>query len=316
MSLHVLAKKTRALRGLSENKKFARYMTGSRDGGGCCKSVGVPGPGLIRGRNKKQAGCCVTRSSSGIVPGKAIPKAPIKQMGYGIYLKSRTGKAGPGLLAGRLTSKNVGPNNQSSSLYLDKKKVATLKVPACCPTERLVTLNSNGEITSGPTTFVQGCTYIFSWSAAGPDTITQINGVDIPQDGVVIATETQLCPNTTCTNNLVIKSDAGGTKIYPIFDKPQGVGCSGSCGVKSCPCTKSMPNASLTTTIFNGKVLNQKKQRPAYTRGDPNCCVTTKNLSSMSSGDYITRLKAKRSCYCADPAQKRVCGGGGGCGAS
>ena len=318
MSLHVLAKKTRALRGLSENKKFARYMTGSRDGGGCCQSVGVPGPGLIRGRYKKRAGCCTTSGSSAVVPGIAVPKVPIKQMGYGIYLKSRTGKTGPGLLAGRLTAKNVGPNNQSSSLYLDKKKVATLKVPACCPqgAARLVTLDATGEITSGPTTFVQGCTYIFSWSVAGADTITQINGVDIPQDHVVIATETQLCPNTTCTNNLVIKSNAGGTKIYPIFDKPQGVGCSvTSCGAKSCPCTKSTPNAQLTTIVVNGKVLNQKKQRAAYTRGNRTCCVTTKNLSTMSSGDYISRLKAKRACYCADPAQKRVCGGGG-CGAS
>ena len=67
MSLHVLAKKTRALRGLSENKKFARYMTGSRDGGGCCQSVGVPGPGLIRGRYKKRAGCCTTSGSSAVI---------------------------------------------------------------------------------------------------------------------------------------------------------------------------------------------------------------------------------------------------------
>jgi hypothetical protein len=311
MSLHVLAKKTAALRGLSENKNFARYMTGSRDGGGCCKSVGVPGPGLIRGRYKKRAGCCARKTSGGTIQDKYVPKVPIKQMGYGIYLKSRTGKAGPGLLAGRLTAKNVGPNNQSSSLYIDKKKVATLKVPACCPqgVNRRVTLNTAAEITAGPTTFINGCNYFFSWT--NPGDVTHING--IPQGGT--STTISLCSKTACTNQLVIVG-SGGQKTYLILDKPQGVGCSvTSCGTKSCPCTKSYPNAKLTTAVVNGKVLNQKKQRAAYTRGNRTCCVTTKNLSTMSSGDYITRLKAKRACYCADPAQKRVCGGGG-CGGS
>ena len=95
MSLHVLAKKTRAMRGNSHKKNFAQCMTGSRISGCCNLSRPTP-PGLRRYTHQK-ACCPMTRKNKPHVDDKHVPKKPIKQMGYGIYLKSRTGAAGPGL---------------------------------------------------------------------------------------------------------------------------------------------------------------------------------------------------------------------------
>jgi hypothetical protein len=286
MSLHVLAKKTRALKGASQGKRFARYMTGSRISGCCNLSKPMP-PGLRRASLQK-ACCSVGGKSKPRVDDKLIPKAPIKQMGYGIYLKSRTGKAGPGLLAGRLTSKTIGPNHQSPSLYTEQKKLDALKQPACCPKERTVVIDADANITSGPTTFVKGCTYVFTW--ADPLVSYTFNSVD-----AMSPYEWNACG---CELLELVIVGSSAPKTYPVKQSNPY-----ACSVKPCQC------ATTYKTDNRGRSWSTKKQRPAYVRGRP-CCVTTKNMSSMSSGDYISRLKGKRACNCLDPAQKRVCGGG------
>ena len=213
MSLHVLAKKTRALRGNSHNKRFAQYMTGSRIRG-CCNLAKPPPPGLRRFTHQK-ACCPVARTNKPHVDDKLVPKAPIKQMGYGIYLKSRTGAAGPGLLAGRLTSKTVGPSHQSPSLYTELKRLETLKQPACCPEDRVANVDENGNITSGPKEFVYGCNYDFTFLAGE---ITEIHRKKIAstQTSVTI----NICRTQACMNELVIVTDDDKETTFPILDKP------------------------------------------------------------------------------------------------
>ena len=308
MSLHILAKKTKALRGASKGKRFAQYMTGSRIGGRTI--LKPPPPGL---RRNQKACCPMPTINKPHIDDVLVPKAPIKQMGYGIYLKSRTGSNGPGLLAGRLTSKTVGPNHQSTSLYTELKRLETLKQPACCPTEREVTLDQDGNITKGPSEFVYGCHYDFTWTSGH---IKKIHGKNV-------STQTSATINIcgVCINQLIIEAENGSKTTFPIVDKP-AKSCRAPtrqtcCGVavkKNCGCTTC--NKCLTSYKVDkfGRSWSTKKMRAGYVRMlDQNaCCTTTKDMSCMSSGDYISRLKTKKSCPCNNPPQKRVCGGGGG----
>jgi len=311
MSIHVLAKKSRALRGNSHNKNFAKFVTGERNRmGGCCRATNIPGPGQRRGLRMDQYRCCpLSAGPSTTVQGGVVrPKVPITQMSYGIYLKSRqgrsTGSKGPGLLAGRLVGNYVSVKAQNSSSYLEKKKVNVLKLPACCPKDRTVQIDGGGNIVSGPSTFVEGCSYIFKWTQG---TITEIYGMKVDNLSQV---EIPICGQ--CTNQLIIK---GATlRYYKIVTSPDR--CSARCGSKSCSCTKTFQHTKLEGGKESrkgdccGRVGSLKKQRPAYVRGNTTCCVTTKDLTCESSGDYITRLKGKQACFCNDPKLKRICGGG------
>ena len=318
MSLHVLAKKTRALRGNSHNKRFAQYMTGSRIRG-CCNQAKPPPPGLRRFTHQK-ACCPVSRTDKPHVDDKLVPKAPIKQMGYGIYLKSRTGAAGPGLLAGRLTSKTVGPSHQSPSLYTELKRLETLKQPACCPAgeDRVANLNENGNIINGKKEFVYGCNYDFTWTSVGD--ITEIHGKNV--SGLTEVT-INICRTQACMNELVIVTDHDTETRFPILDKPAKAcrgptrqTCCGADVTKQCGCTTCHSCPTTIKIDRRGRPWSTKKMRAGYVRmmNQKACCTTTKDMSCMSSGDYISRLKARKACPCDNPAQKRVCGNSGtGC---
>ena len=304
MSLHVLAKKTRAMRGNSNKKNFAQYMTGSRPSGCCNLSKPTP-PGLRRYTHQK-ACCPTTRNNKPHVDDKLVPKKPIKQMGYGIYLKSRTGAAGPGLLAGRLTSKTWNPTSPiSPSLYTELKKLDSLKQPACCPTgeDRVVNLDSNGNITNGPKEFVYGCSYDFTWTNG----IKEIHRKNV--SGLTSVT-INMCRTQACMNELVIVTTDDKETTFLIKDKPAKAcrgptkqTCCGADVTKQCGCTKC-DNCPTTTKIDSrGRPWSTKKMRAAYHRisDHRSCCVTTKDMSCMSSGDYISRMKARKACPCDDP---------------
>lgn len=321
MSLHVLAKKTRALRGNSHNKHFAQYMTGSRIRG-CCNRAKPPPPGLrrlTRGEKSCKASCPPARTDKPHVDDKLVPKAPIKQMGYGIYLKSRTGAAGPGLLAGRLTSKTVGPSHQSPSLYTELKRLETLKQPACCPAgeDRVANLDANGNITNGKKEFVYGCNYDFTWDSGD---ITEIHGKNV--SGLTEVT-INICRTQACMNELVIVTDHDTETRFPILDKPAKAcrgptrqTCCGADVTKQCGCATCHSCPTAIKIDRRGRPWSTKKMRAGYVRmiNQKACCTTTKDMSCMSSGDYISRLKARKACPCDNPAQKRVCGNSGtGC---
>jgi len=270
MSLHVLAKKTRALRGSSHNKRFAQYMTGSRNNmGGCCRTTVIAGP-----RTRCGMRCLLYKTA--VQPKsyeKAIPKVPIKQMGYGLYLRRPSGQKLPGLLAGRLISKKIGPTHQSPSLYVEQKKINVLKKPSCCGHANIL-LNSLGEMNEG--ILFMYCTYTFKWLVVG-------DILKIGEKPVIFKNQItiNLCK---CMKKLPIVLKDGRVVYLSIFAGPTR--CSNlGCGSKQCECTKKYS-------------LHQKA-----------CCITTKDLTTKSSSDYIHRIKGQRM----DPNPPTIRAHGGKC---
>ena len=110
---------------------------------------------------------------------------------------------------------------------------------------------------------------------------------------------------------------------FPILDKPAKAcrgptrqTCCGADVTKQCGCTTCHNCPTTIKVDRRGRPWSTKKMKAAYHRLSDiqSCCVTTKDMSCMSSGDYISRLKARKACPCDNPAQKRVCGNSGtGC---
>ena len=313
MSIVVLARKTRATvqAGSSHNRSYAKFVTGERNKmGGCCRSSNLPGPGLRRGRarNNMQRKCCppAQQLAPSFPVGVVRPKVPIKQMGYGVYLKSRQGRAtnaaGPGLLAGRIISKergnmNYAPPSKPQSCYIEDKKVDRLRLPECCPAgNRHVTFNNDGNITSGQTEFTRGCSYVFTWPTIG---------LIISIAGQSVVSNTSFNWTACGCNDLVIDIN-NVEKKYKIVTPPSITTCPrnssrwGACSRRKCVCTKlynyrHLGGVAVANCTEYVKTMSLQKQRPAYVRGKPMCCVTTKDLKCKTSGDYITRVKGRET---------------------
>ena len=110
---------------------------------------------------------------------------------------------------------------------------------------------------------------------------------------------------------------------FPILDKPAKAcrgptrqTCCGADVTKQCGCATCHSCPTTIKIDRRGRPWSTKKMRAGYVRmvNQKACCTTTKDMSCMSSGDYISRLKARKACPCDNPAQKRVCGNSGtGC---
>jgi len=275
MSLAILAKKTRVTQmRRASGGKFAIAVTGT-PANLYGKHAGQVGMGKGLGpRNKYgfNTGSQVSRYPQYcVLPTNACPPhVPIKQKSYRNLYNSRI-NCGP-----RACNIAV-PTNDDSSLYISKKKIKTLKCPGatqCCK-DTDVSLDGEGAITSGQTTFIAGCCYTFTWSGNDIKSINEVYVGDV--------TTYKLClPTDLCTRNDVVISglveeETLFTHTYPIVLADTSVG---NCATK-------------TNYYCGNKTTN-------YTRMTINC-PTTKTVGVRSSGEQMAFIKARKTSYAADP---------------
>jgi len=300
MSLAVLARKSGTLHNRNRSQKgFAICKTGDRPKmAGCCRRGIVPPPGL-----RWQFSNIGPPPPTPTATVSAVPRTPIQQMGYGVYLGRKSGRVAGRLVYDGPSGKDQGHIFwQNSSDQIEKKKIKQLRQPECCPTgaDRVVTLGTLGQITGGPTEFTRGCSYLFTFGAGE---ITSIGGVNIYSSDTSYVWSACGCPDG---GRLVIVAVSGPTtQSYTIVAPPSGRNPG---TVKNRCCRDKGPSSGCTARYENGNIGNiSVKQRPRYVRLTNNCCPTTKSLNVMSSDDYIKKLKGRRQCYCADPEHKQNC---------
>ena len=227
--------------------------------------------GIYAGMKKQSLGKC--SGDFGTQSVRCSGKIPITQKSYRNLYRSRTvGPARPCPTIGCGTYNILKPNVDDSSLYTEKLTVKTLKCPQPCG-DTNIALASTGEILSGPTVFVVGCTYSFSWDTH-PD-ITTIDGVSV---ATVSGYNLTITPEHAISGSIIIVSSTT-TFAYNVTDTSEEEG-------------------GYPTKTSN---LNCNDALPTnYVRMNVNC-PTTKYVNCRSSSEYILLLKGKRSCYSADP---------------
>jgi len=238
MSIHTLAKKVRAQRAVSTRTGWTLATT--------------------------KSGLCGHPCGGG---------APAKQKSMRQLLAEKVRGGGPtaGGMDGRLCCTNTWKpvDNQSSSEYLWKIKQMTLNcIGGCgCGKQHGVLLNSTGGIIAGPSTFIGGCTYLFSWTTPGD--IISIMGIS---------------PCSICTSMLV--------KIALGANEPLII-------IGSGPTTNSFTVNPNTDPNCSGGRCDNTGCRCNCSRliGESVCCVVHKDVDTLSISENLPNIVNRYACF-------------------